>query len=46
MLERLDEKCEGCKYDGNDDDDGYFCMCCILMKQFIPHIKKEGDHEC
>ena len=45
MIERFDEKCKGCKYDSNDDDDGYFCMCCILMKKFVPHIEKTKEED-
>ena len=44
MIERLDEKCKGCKYDGNDEG-AYFCLSCTLMKKFIPHIKKTKEEE-
>ena len=43
MLERLDEKCKGCKYDKNKDG-AYFCLCCTLIGEFTPHIKTENEN--
>ena len=42
MIDRLNENCGGCRYDGNDEG-AYFCLSCTLIGEYIPHIEKLED---
>lgn len=44
MKERLDGNCKGCKYDGSDEG-GYFCLSCMLIGKFIPHIEDNKEEQ-
>lgn len=44
MIDRLDENCKGCRYDGTDDG-AYFCLSCTLIGKFVPHTKKDAKKE-
>lgn len=44
MIERQNEKCKGCRYDRTDEG-AYFCLCCTLIGEYTPHIRKEDNNE-